>query len=86
MCRCSPSISGHLPILVCQSKFFLFLGLVTVGRVISFCFLFLCSAAVLVAMFCFCVGCCWPCCFVLLFALFDLVWRLNCIATIFLRL
>ena len=74
------------PVLVCQSKFFNILVLVIVGRVISFCFVFLCLIAVLAAMFCFCVGCCWPCCFVLLFALFDLLRTLNCVVTIFLRL
>ena len=41
------------------------------------------SIAVLAAMFCFCVGCCWPCCFGLLFDLFHLLWGLNvCVATI----
>ena len=35
------------------------------------------SIAVLAAMFNFCVGCCWPCCFVSLFALFDSVLTLE---------
>ena len=91
MCKTYVHVFGHSnlsswPVLVCQSKFFNFLVLVIVGRVISFCFVFLFSIAVLAAMFCFCVGCCWPCCFVLLFALRDLLWTLNCVATIFLRL
>ena len=73
MCEMCVHVFGHSnmsswAVLVCQSEFSNFFVLVFW----LFClFLFFISIAVFAAMFCFCVGCCWPCSFVLHLAFFN---------------
>ena len=86
-CLVLPRFLFSIRVIVVADIFVSFFFEIRVGFCVVFCLgvglgcfalvRFFFSITVLAAMFCFCVGCCWPCCFVLIFDIFDSVVTLE---------